>query len=202
VFKVMLFRLGGIDDLTIGIADENRNDDYVMGTIGLFLNLLTLRFRHEPNQKFADAIVEARMKTYGALEHSRLPFDVLLKELKVPRSSSYSPIFQAFFDYRQGAQEKQAFGNCEFQVETVHPGRTAYDITLDVTDSASNSTLVMFRTQTSLYDQAATDLLMKTYTNLLEVFSRDVSLQVEQPPLFSDDQLNHALGLGKGKCAI
>ncbi|PQE13487.1 hypothetical protein CJF32_00005378 [Rutstroemia sp. NJR-2017a WRK4] len=198
VFKVMLFRLGGIDDLTIGIADANRNDDDVMGTIGLFLNLLTLRFKHEPNQKFADAIVEARMKTYGALEHSRLPFDVLLKELKVPRSSSYSPIFQAFFDYRQGAQEKQAFGNCEFEVETVHPGRTAYDITLDVTDSAANSTLVMFRTQTSLYDQAATDLLMKTYTHLLEVFSRDVSLQVEQPPLFSDDQLNHALGLGKG----
>ncbi|KAM3068355.1 hypothetical protein ACMFMG_009492 [Clarireedia jacksonii] len=197
-FKVMLLRLAGIDDLTIGIADANRNDDDVMGTIGLFLNLLTLRFKHKPNQKFSDAIVEARQKTYGALEHSRLPFDVLLKELKVPRSSSYSPIFQAFFDYRQGAQEKQPFGNCEFEVMTVHPGRTAYDITLDVTDSAANSTLVMFRTQTSLYDQAATDLLMKTYTHLLEVFSHDVSLQVEEPPLFSDEQLKHAIGLGKG----
>ena len=197
-FKTMLFRFLDVDDLTIGIADANRTDGDVMGTIGLFLNLLTLRFQYQPTQRFADSLVEARNKAYAALGNSRLPFDILLKELNVPRSSSHSPFFQAFFDYRQGAQEKQAFGNCEFEIEQVHPGRTAYDITLDVTDSLGG-TLIMFRTQRGIYGQAGTHLLMKTYTNLLEAFSNDVTLSLQEAPLFSEEQMNQAVGLGCGK---
>ena len=196
-FKAMLFRFLDTDDLTIGIADANRTDGDVTGTIGFFLNLLTLRFRYQPTQRFADSVVEARDKAYAALKNSRLPFDVLLKELNVPRSSAYSPIFQAFFDYHQGMKPKQTFGNCEFEAEESHPGRTAYDITLDVTDSWSG-TLIVFRTQKSLYGQEDTDLLMKTYTNLLEAFSDNVSLSLQEAPLFSQEQLSNAIGLGRG----
>lgn len=197
-FKAMLFRFLDTDDLTIGVADANRTDEDVMGTIGLFLNLLTLRFQYQPTQPFADSIVEARNKAYAALGNSRLPFDVLLKELNVPRSSAYSPIFQAFFDYRQGTKPKQAFCDCEMEVEEWHPGRTAYDITLDVTDSSSG-TVIVFRTQKSLYGQGDTDLLMKTYINLLEAFSGNVSLSLQEAPLFSQEQLSNAIGLGRGK---
>ena len=115
----------------------------------------------------------------------------------MPRSSSHSPIFQAFFDYRQGAQEKQSFGDCQLEVEAVHPGRTAYDITLDVTESAAGA-LIIFRTQTTLYDQTATELLIKTYTHLLEAFSNDPSLLLQDPSLFSEEQLKYATVIGRG----
>jgi hybrid polyketide synthase/nonribosomal peptide synthetase ACE1 len=204
-FKTMLFRLIDLlpesdssQDLTIGIADANRNDGDVLGTLGLFLNLLTLRFRRKAGQTFAAAITETRNTTYAALANSNLPFDVLLAELNVPRSSSYSPFFQAFFDYRQGAQEKQVFGNCEFEIEEAHPGRTAYDLTLDVTESTVGTTVVL-RTQKTLYDQAATDLLLRTYIDMLEALSYNVSFPLEDIPLFSQKRLTHALGLGRGE---
>ncbi|KAL8690546.1 MAG: hypothetical protein Q9224_004381, partial [Gallowayella concinna] len=44
-FKTMLFRLTDAQDLTVGIADANRIESDVIGSIGFFLNLLTLRFR-------------------------------------------------------------------------------------------------------------------------------------------------------------
>ena len=197
-FKTMLFLFTNARDLTIGIADANRNDSDYMGTIGFFLNLLTLRFRREPSQRFADAVVEARSTTYTALGNSRLPFDVLLNELNVSRSSSHSPFFQAFFDYRQGAQEKHAFGNVQFEVQELHPGRTAYDITLDVTSSATDA-LVMFRAQKSLYDLTGTNLLLETYVQLLDVLSRDASISLEATPLFGEKQLSHAIELGRGE---
>lgn len=197
-FKAMLFRFTDAQDLTIGIADANRNDSDVMGTVGLLLNLLTLRFKYESSQKFGDCIAEARTKAYEALGNSRVPFDILLKELNVPRSSSYSPFFQAFFDYRQGHQEKQSFGNTNFEFLELHPGRTAYDITLDITDS-SDSARVIFRTQGGLYDETATQLLLDTYVHLLDVFSRDTSLPLQDPPLFSDKELERALDVGRGK---
>ena len=40
---------------------------------------------------------------------------------------------------------------------------------------------------------------MKTYTNLLEAFSNDVTLSLQEAPLFSEEQMNQAVGLGRGK---
>ncbi|KAI4086619.1 MAG: hypothetical protein LQ344_007395 [Seirophora lacunosa] len=196
-FKAMLFCFTDAQDLTIGIADANRNDGDVMNSIGFFLNLLTLRFRRRSNQKFADAVAEARDTTYTALGNSRLPFDVLLNELNMARSSTHSPFFQAFFDYRQGAQEKHAFGNTQFEFQEIHPGRTAYDITLDVTDNATDA-LVMFRAQKGLYDLTAANLIMETFVSFVDTLSKDASLTLEATPLFGEKQISSAIEIGRG----
>ena len=197
-FKAMLFSFIDAQDLTIGIADANRNDSDVMSSIGFFLNLLALRFHRQPDQRFADSIVEARNTAYAALENSRLPFDVLLQELNVARSSSYSPIFQTFFDYRQTSREKQTWCNCQFDLQEAHPGRTAYDISLDVTDNATDAHVVL-RVQKGIYDMTAANLLLETYMHFINVVSRDVSLSMKDTPLFSEKQLALAVGIGCGE---
>ncbi|KAF3769442.1 hypothetical protein M406DRAFT_20616, partial [Cryphonectria parasitica EP155] len=198
VFKAMLFRFTDAEDLTIGIADANRNDSDSMGTIGLILNLLTLRFQRDLSQPFSDCVAEARAKAYEALAHSRVPFDVLLAELNVPRSAAYSPFFQAFFDYRQGQQEVMQFANTKWEFLDLHPGQTAYDMTLDVTDSPDSGARILFRTQAALYDATVAQLLLNTYVHLLETFVGDASLQLKDPPLFSDKECTRALAVGRG----
>ena len=196
-FKAMLFSFTEDQDLTIGIADANRLDSDVMGSIGFFLNLLTLRFRRQPQQKFSEAIVEARNTAYGALSNSRLPFDVLLKELNVARSSSHSPFFQAFFDYRQQTSDRQVWCKCNLDLDEMHPGRTAYDISLDVADLGSD-VHVTLRVQKGLYDLSAANLLLETYTHFVQALAQDVSLSLEKTPLFSEKQLAHAEKIGLG----
>jgi hybrid polyketide synthase / nonribosomal peptide synthetase ACE1 len=117
----------------------------------------------------------------------------------VPRSSAYSPFFQAFFDYRQGAQEKHPFDNAQFEVQELHPGRTAYDITLDVTDSATEA-VVIFRAQKSLYDLTAAHLLLDTYSHLINTLSQNSSMALHSTPLFGEKQLSNAVTTGRGKC--
>lgn len=197
-FKAMLLCFTDAQDLTIGIADANRNHGDVMNSLGFFLNLLTLRFRRQPSQRFLDAVAEARDTTYAALGNSRLPFDVLLSELNMARSSMHSPFFQAFFDYRQGVQEKHTFGDTQFEFQEFHPGRTAYDITLDMIDSGTDA-LVIFRTQKGLYDLTAANLIMETFISFVNTLSRDASLTLEATPLFSEKQLSSAVESGRGK---
>ncbi|KAL4976935.1 hypothetical protein BDW66DRAFT_166095 [Aspergillus desertorum] len=196
-FKTMLFRLTDASDLTIGIADANRTSDALMGSIGFFLNLLALRFARQTDQTFKDSIIEARNTTYAALANSRLPFDVLLNEFNVARSSSHSPFFQAFFDYRQGAQEKHNWGNTQFEFQEIHPGRTSYDITLDITDNATDA-LIMLRAQKSLYDLTAVNLLLDTYVHFLQTLSTDESMRLQDTPLFGEKQLTKAVLIGRG----
>ncbi|KAI8623712.1 putative hybrid NRPS/PKS enzyme [Xylariaceae sp. FL1651] len=196
-FKSMLFSFVDAPDLTIGVADAGRSEPNLRGSIGFFLNLLPLRFRRQDNQNFTDAMAEARNVHYAALENSRVPFDILLAELNVARSSLYSPFFQAFLDYRQGFPTKHAFGNTEFEIKTVDHGQSAYDITLDVTDSAAD-TVVMIRAQKSLYDMTAAVLLSETFTHFLETLTSDPSAPLKDTPLYSDKQRTQAIPVGRG----
>lgn len=196
-FKAMLFSFMDAPDLTIGVADAGRSEPNLQGSIGFFLNLLPLRFRRQENQQFTDAMVEARNIHYAALENSRVPFDVLLAELNVARSSSYSPIFQAFLDYRQGFPTKHPFGNTEFEIKTVNHGQSAYDITLDVTDSAVD-TVIMIRAQKSLYDKTATVLFSEIFTHFLDTLTNDPSLTLKKTPLYGEEQRSKAIHVGCG----
>ncbi|KAF2642116.1 hypothetical protein P280DRAFT_517110 [Massarina eburnea CBS 473.64] len=154
-FKAMLFCFTDVDDLTIGIVDDNSNDSDLI-----------------------EAIVEARDTAYTELEYSSLPFDVLLKELKMTRSSS-----------------QQMWVECQFDVEDYHPGRSGYDISLDVADLGPEVQIALC-TQRSFYDVTATTLLLKTYLHFVDVLSRDTSLSVEDTPLFSEEQFLHSLAVG------
>lgn len=198
VFKSMLMRFTDVDDLTIGIADANRNDEDAIGVVGLLLNLLTLRFKRDLTQPFHESVAEARTKTYNALANSRVPFDVLLQELNIRRSAAYSPFFQAFFDYRQGTHWKQPFANTQLELLELSPGRTAYDLSLDITDTTDGARILL-RTQAALYDMTAAQLLLNTYVHLLEAFASDTSATLEDPPLYSDSELRRALDVGRGK---
>ncbi|KAG5806456.1 hypothetical protein H9Q71_008972 [Fusarium xylarioides] len=109
--ELLLFTLlPNAEEVFIGIADANRGDKKFMGSLGFFLNLLPLRFRRKRRGTQLSSIIQtARDTAYGALQHSQLPFDVLLRELNVPRSDKYTPIFQVFMDYRQVVQERSSF---------------------------------------------------------------------------------------------
>lgn len=55
----------------------------------------------------------------------------------MPRSSSYSPLFQAFLNYRQNICEVRAFCGCESKGELLGAGQTSYDLSLDTVDDVA-----------------------------------------------------------------
>lgn len=77
--RILLMRYTDADDFSIGIGDANREQS-LMDSIGCFVNLLPLRFQTKSDDAFDGVLKDTRSKTYAALAHSRVPFQVLLKE--------------------------------------------------------------------------------------------------------------------------
>ncbi|KAH6844804.1 hypothetical protein B0I37DRAFT_446777 [Chaetomium sp. MPI-CAGE-AT-0009] len=196
-FRVMLMRLAGVDDLCIGLADANRHESNVTSTVGLFLNMLPLRFRQSSEATFGDILKETRGAVYEGLGHAGVPFDELLQALQVPRSSSHSPLFQAFFDYHRGAQEKLEFADTTWENADRNPGERAYDITLDVIEGSAGS-LVSLIGQEYLYGLPEMQKLLDCYLTLLEQFVNNPSMLPSAAKLFSESQVQAALDLGCG----
>ncbi|KAL5357558.1 putative hybrid PKS/NRPS enzyme EqiS-like protein, partial [Aspergillus floccosus] len=202
VFRTMLLRFLGVDDLCIGIADSNRSDAELQRTMGILVNLLPLRFKspHSSTMTFGDAVKEARSTAYAALGNSRLPFNALLDNITVERSSTHHPLFQVFLDYRPGIPESWQLGDVDVQRLDWSYGKNAYDISLDIMENTNGTAVITINTQEYLYGQPEVEILMKVFVNLLEAFSRNPALRLNEPSLslFSESDTQAALALARG----
>lgn len=201
VLRTFLFRHLDVNDLVVGIADANRVDNALDTTMGFMLNLLPLRFKSENgdrNKLFKDIVADARNAAYNALAHSKLPFDALLEKLEIPRSTTHSPLFQVWMDYRPFRPDYMPtmFGGEADGHQTV--GRTGYDLTLDVNEMNGTDIRVSFRTQKYLYSADATKMLFESYMRLVKAFASNFNLAVDSAPLWEPKAIEMAKTLGRG----
>lgn len=201
VLQALIFRLlPETNEFFVGIADSNRVDKNFIYTLGCLVNLLPIKFNRTESSKLSDALKLTRNKVYGALEHSKVPFDVLLNELGTTRSGEYNPIFQIAMDYRQGDQENTTFAGVDTEV-TFHGASTGYDLQLQIIDTAAGESLVVMQVQDYLYSQCHAELLLRTYINVLEQFSQSPTgdILLSSPTLWSQKDIDHAFEIGKGE---
>ena len=206
VFQSLLFRLlpeETTKQIVIGIADANRLDESFMGSIGNFLNVLPLTFhRAAENTYFGDAIEDARTKVYSALEHSALPFDILLDELAITRSNTYAPVFQILMDYKLLTSEQAEMNwlGCKTSEHTWHPARGSYDIALEIVEDRHGASLNLHMQQT-LYTKDAADLLLRSFANAIRtvVDGKDNQVALSSLPKWDEADVDKALKLGRGE---
>lgn len=199
VFQVLLFKIFGNSDVCIGMADANRWDDQVAKSIGMYLNLLPLRFHLENKQSFDEVLKNTRKKAYLAMSNSRLPFDILLDNVSNERSTKITPLFQAFINYRQGVSEKRRFDTIDAEVKSIDLPGSGYDVSLDIIENPGGETRVTVLVQRSLYSEGDASRLLDMYFSLLSDLSKTCEKELQQVSLFSSQDINEAVKLGKGK---
>ncbi|KAI9771201.1 MAG: putative Hybrid PKS-NRPS biosynthetic cluster [Geoglossum umbratile] len=197
-YKAMLFRFSNTDDLCIGVADANRNESDVLQSLGCYLNLLPIRFLSQPRQTIGEALKEVKSKSQQAFANSQLPFDTLLSDLGVPRSPSHSPLFQIFFNYRQGIQESRTFAGCNGNWTEFDGGQIPYDISVDVVDNVAGDALIRLSVQTALYTTNDAEVLINSFVNLLNAFTKNPASRLNRLPLHSEEDIQKAIELGLG----
>ncbi|KAF2431623.1 putative hybrid NRPS/PKS enzyme [Tothia fuscella] len=197
VFQTLLARFSDVEDLSIGIADSGRSDDGAFESIGNYLNLLPLRFHPRLSREFEDVLKESKLKTYSAMGASGIPVDVLFNELGVGRSATYSPLFQAFMDYRN-VRETQDFGDCVIEGQEYSIGRTGYDITLDIIDNQAGESLVSFLVQKDLYRESDACILLHSFLHLADAFATNSKMKLGFPSLYAKAGIESSMKVGQG----
>ncbi|KAJ5503746.1 Acyl transferase/acyl hydrolase/lysophospholipase [Penicillium fimorum] len=193
IWKTLLLRFFDLKDVSIGLGDGGRTDADVLRSMGLFLNLLPVRFSEHPGQSFGESLKEVRNITHGAFAHSRVPFDVILTELNVPRSASHNPLCQTLFNYRPKVEQSRSFCGCVAAGELLGGGETSFDLGLDVGNVGSGETLIHLTVQKSLYGMEHAEILLSSYVNLLQSFVQNPATRLTWPELHSSDDIQVAL---------
>ncbi|KAI6713206.1 hypothetical protein JHW43_004291 [Diplocarpon mali] len=196
--QTMLHKLLNVNDICIGITDANKNDPDHVDTLGFFVNLLPLRFRVEGARSFAKLAQQARDKTLAALEHSQIPYNVLLDKLEVPRSTTSNPLFQVLMNYKMGSLRSVPIGECEAEVVDFQDASNPYDLQFDVELAVDGTTLITVTTQSYLYSEQDLSTVLRSYTHLLKTLSSKPSLPIKDQSAFSHKEAQTAVAIGTG----
>ncbi|KAM7198454.1 acyl transferase/acyl hydrolase/lysophospholipase [Rhypophila sp. PSN 637] len=227
VFRAFIFRhcMASHDnprsmDMCIGVGDAGRKDSDVQDSLGLFLNLLPLRFRQtESKMAFGDYLLPdtKRVSDLG-FANSRVPIDVLVQKIAREAAASNGAVhvptnpatgngglFQAFLNYRPpGIQNATTFLGCEAHGEMISAGGNSYDISVDILDidsagsSAAAATMVVAVNE-DVYTAADAEVLRQSYLTLLAGFARDPTARIDQPALYIDLDIQEAIDAGRGE---
>lgn len=197
-WQILLLRQFNIDDICVGLGDGGRTENDALQSIGLYLNLLPVRFYRKESQSFGEALKDTKVAAQNAFAHTHVPFDVILAELNVPRSAAYNPLFQVFFNYRR-LEESRDFCGCEAKGSLLTGGETSYDLHLDIADLGDQGTQVHLLVQKDLYATEHAEILLRSYCNLLQAFTQHPATRVSWPALFANADIQQAISVGRGK---
>lgn len=106
VFKVLLFRYSGQEDIVIGTPISNRKFKELEKLIGFFTNTLVLRSRPKGQMEFHQFLQEIKQTALDAYRHQDLPYEKLVSGLQPDRFANQSAIFQSMFIFQKEVQAK------------------------------------------------------------------------------------------------
>ncbi|PTB61706.1 polyketide synthase [Trichoderma citrinoviride] len=198
LLQVLLSRYTNTEDLCIGVVDANRNNHQYAGTVGCFVNMVPVRL-HMPLGKtgFADVAQHTRQSALRALEHSTVPFDMIIDKIKIPRSSGSTPLFQAALNYRTGSLWEMPLGQAKMTMADVKDANNPYDLSLGIAETRTGC-MVEFYVSSSAYSSEACCTIMDAYMRLLDDFSSNPDLQIGNCNVYDKSGIESSLKVGKG----
>lgn len=198
---VFLSRCLKIDMVNIGILEATRPDSEDADTMGHFVNTIPVRFCLTERESFSALAQRTRDTVLAALAHS-MPFDMILDQLQVSRSTHHHPLFQAVLNFRQGytAQSPLGAGNIQWEtsIDMAITSRNPYDIAVDVSE-VSGRTLLHWTVQKYMYKVEDAQMMMKWYVQVLEGLCHNNATPMAKVPVSNNNDLQQAFSLGCGR---
>src|SRR5262249_27891401 len=109
VFKVLLYRYTGQEDLIVGSPIANRHRQELESLIGFFVNTLPMRTDLSGNPTFRELLKRVSETALGAYAHQDMPFEYLVEQLHPDRDLSHSPLVQVAFVLQNTPEHKVEF---------------------------------------------------------------------------------------------
>ncbi len=202
VFKVLLYRYTGQEDLLVGSPTAGRHSAQFASTVGYFVNPVVLRSSPNGDLPFAEFLQQVRHTTLAAFAHQEYPFALLVKQLQTERDPSRSPLFQAMFTLNKaqlsGEEAMGAFslgeagaqmnlGGLPLESMRLEQRIAQFDLsltTVEIEDELSAS----LEYNTDLFDAATIKRFLEHFQVLLESIVVNPLEKLDRLQLLNDDE--------------
>ena len=184
-YAALVSRLSRQDDVVIGVPLAGRDLPELAPLIGMFVNQVAIRVDCSGEPSAAELVGRVRDAVLDAIEHGRVPFQVVADELRTERDPAVQPLYQVGFNYIPDSG-----------LEAVRHVTAKDDLGIDLT---ADSGRLLYRT--SLFDRATAEAFVERYLRLLAAALHDPARSIAALPLLSDAERAQVLRAGTGPVA-
>ncbi|PTR22847.1 non-ribosomal peptide synthase protein (TIGR01720 family)/amino acid adenylation domain-containing protein [Rhodococcus sp. OK519] len=164
---VLLARLSGTDDVSIGTPVAGRGERELDDVVGMFVNTLVLRTEIDPAMSFADLLAEVRRTDLAAYAHADVPFEQLVEVISPARSTAHHPLFQVVLAYEGPRARSIALPDVEIASEELDFGIAKFDLQVEVAEQIGADARVTFTYACDLFDAATVRRFAERFVRLL-----------------------------------
>ncbi|MHC0068640.1 non-ribosomal peptide synthetase [Nostoc sp. UIC 10890] len=182
VFKVLLYRYSGLEDIIIGTPIAGRNREETEQLIGLFVNSLPLRTNLGQNLTFRELLSQVREVTLEAYSHQDFPLEKLIEELQPERDTSRSPLFQVMFVFQNTPSSSCELLGLTITPLEVHTGTAKFDLTLYL-EETSEGICGGIEYNTDLFESTTITRMVGHFQTLLESIVANPQQHISNLPL-------------------
>ncbi|WP_207835733.1 non-ribosomal peptide synthetase [Williamsia soli] len=193
-YAALLSRLCGTADVVIGTPISGRSDPALDELIGMFVNTVPLRTILDPAISFGDLVDQVRETDLAAYANADVPFERLVDELSVPRSQSFSPVFQVTLSVQtntvttsDGGTAVQLPGLVVRALDFEH-GTTHFDLALNIDEQADGTLQCELRYATDIFDVHTAQSMASRFVRLLAALTDRPELPIGDVDILDSDE--------------
>ncbi|MGU3437529.1 amino acid adenylation domain-containing protein [Actinomycetes bacterium M1A6_2h] len=186
---VLLGRLSGRTDISIGTAVAGRGDEALDRMIGMFVNTLVLRTGIESSASVTDALRSVRGVDLDAYAHPDVAFERLVEVLHPTRSTSHHPLFQVMLSHRTDTVTSASIGGLELSAAEIEVGIAKFDLQFTVTERENVGGLsVALDYATDLFDASTAADMLRRFAAVLSAAASNPAKPVGDIDLLSNHE--------------
>ena len=196
VFKTLLYRYTGDQDIIVGTPIANRNRKEIQGIIGFFANTLALRTQFTEELTFRELLGKVRQIAQEAYAHQDLPFEKLIEEFQIERNLNRNPLFDVMFNLVNTPTSAAALTSKEdnFVVSGLGnlPKIAKFDLTLSISETTQGLNGV-FQYSSDLFDGATITRMLGHFQTLLQAVVANPEQRLVDLPLITPTERQQLL---------
>jgi amino acid adenylation domain-containing protein len=170
VYALLLSRYSGQNDIVVGVPVAARGHADLERIIGMFVNILPLRFDVSGQTTFNDFVRQVKDRSIAAFAHQDYPFDELVRQLGLSRQTDTNPLFDVVFQtHEMPVEETGERDDDEFRVLPYENRRSTSKFSLILESYDMGETFTMTQQfSTALYKRSSIQEMTGLYTELLQ----------------------------------
>ncbi|MEJ8546232.1 amino acid adenylation domain-containing protein [Brevibacillus borstelensis] len=201
LYKILLFRYTGAEDMIVGSPTAGRSQKEFLDTVGYFVNPIALRTKITGSLTYAQFLEQVRAVTLDGMSHQNYPFSLLVDRLQVERSVHVHPVFQTMFvflkshlfpdiTFLSGPHENATltrFGGLSVTPRFIPQQSLQFDLVLEVIEGG-DSFVASFKFNPALYQYETINRMARHYLTLLESILENPEEQLDVLTLLPCDE--------------
>ncbi|MCG7490298.1 amino acid adenylation domain-containing protein [Vibrio sp. Of14-4] len=181
-FKTFLHRYTGALDLVVGSPITNRSHNQLKDMVGVFINTLAIRTQIEKEDTFSKVLDKVKASSLESFENQDVPFHHVIGALNLPRTLSYTPLFQVMFIHQNSPVPDISNDSLRVrQLQSSH-NTSQFDLTLSIFEDGEGF-YCEWEYSTDLFKRETIEEMIASYEHLVSALMSDVETSISSDVL-------------------